>query len=362
MRRITAGMAAAAVLCTGSAAQAQSPSPEPPPWFGGRVELPEHGFAVTVPDGAVAYDMTGDLERQLRVVVPDASDGDIAGWSSMMRERMRGQLVLAIEDSSSCGFVVGPTIGADLASEVDGFYERQAADGNVVHLETPRVVELPAADALVVSHGRAGEEATFYLGEKDGMVFDIWCAGAERPEDDWLSIAASFEWLPVPVKRAETPRGAASIEVPAAWEVMVDADFLPDAGPWSRSELHVTDWLMAREAQSGEGCSLIVYEPQPGGRVGLDAEVAGLLADYRSGSGVDILSATPEPVSLAAGEALRVRVVSDEGRPPDGETHTEAYVIARDGVLAKVGCSGSVPHPELWQSIAETLEFRPPET
>jgi hypothetical protein len=318
--------------------------------------LPEYGFAVMVPDGAVAYDMTGDLESQLQVVVPDASDADIAAWSAMMRERMQGQLVLALGEST-CGFVVGPTIGADLASEVDAFYDRQAADPSVVHLESPRVVALPAAEARLVTYGRAEEEAAFYLGEKEGMAVDIWCAGAERPDDDWRSIAAGFEWLPVPVQRAVTPRQGASLEVPASWDVWTDVDFLPEAGLSSSSGLRVTDWLMARETETGEGCSLFIWAPEPGAQVELEAEVAGLLADYGADPGMDILTPTPEPISLPAGNAVHTRVVSDEGRPPTGVTYMDTYFIARDGVLVDVGCSGADPHHDRWLSIAETLEL-----
>ena len=52
-----------------SGALGQSPSPDPPPWFGGRVEMPEHGFALTVPEGWVARDPAGDLVAQIDVVL-----------------------------------------------------------------------------------------------------------------------------------------------------------------------------------------------------------------------------------------------------------------------------------------------------
>jgi hypothetical protein len=360
VRRLVAVMALVALLCAGSGAMAQSEPSAAVPWFGGRAELPEHGFAVVVPDGAVAYDMTGDLQSQLHVVVPDASDEDIAAWSAAMRERLHGQLVLAFEEST-CGFVVGPTIGTNLASEVDEFFDRQTADESVVHLESPRVVELPAAEARLVTYGRIGEEAAFYLGEKDGVAFDIWCAGAERPDDDWLSVAAAFEWLPVPVQRVATPRQGASIEVPTSWDVMTDVDFLPDARLSSSSGLRVTDWLRAGAAQSGESCSVFVWTPGPDVHVELDAEVAGLLADYGVDTGIDILTPVPEPILFPAGSAVRLRVVSDEGRPPAGITYIDTYFIARDGVLVDVGCSGPDPHHDRWLSIAETLEFAPVE-
>ncbi len=361
MRRLTAVLLAGWLLGAITApAIAQEPSPEPPPWFGGRVEMPKHGFAVVLPDGAVAYDMTGDLESQLRVVAPDASGEDVAAWSRVMRERMPGQLVISVGDST-CGLVVGPTIGADLAIEMDAFHGRQAADESVVHVESPRLVELPAAEARLITYGRAGEEAAFYLGEKVGMVFDIWCVGAERPADDWLSVATTLEWLPVPVQRASTPRLGASFEVPAAWAVMTDIDFLPESPLSPSSELRPTDWLMARDAQTGEGCSLFTFSSDPSTPVALHAEVTDLLADYSADPDMHVLTPTPEPLSLPAGNARRIQVVSDEGRLPDGSTHIDAYVLAYDDVLIKVQCSGALPHHDRWRSIAETLELPPAE-
>ena len=100
MRRLITGFIAAIVVALAGPTAAQTEDAEPtsaePPWFGGRAELSEHGFAMAVPDGAVAYDMTGDLESQLRVVVPEASEEDVTAWAQIMRARMRGQLVLAL--------------------------------------------------------------------------------------------------------------------------------------------------------------------------------------------------------------------------------------------------------------------------
>ena len=62
------------LLLAGTASTlAQSPSPEPPPWLGGRVEMPEHGFAVAVPDPSDeaaaqgwATAMSGEFTARLR--------------------------------------------------------------------------------------------------------------------------------------------------------------------------------------------------------------------------------------------------------------------------------------------------------
>jgi hypothetical protein len=191
------------------------------------------------------------------------------------------------------------------------------------------------------------------------MVFFISCFGVERPEDDWLSIASAFGWMPVPTQRAVGAHQGASIEVPAAWEVWADPDFDLEAALSSTSELRTTDWLMARDAQTGEGCSLFVWAPEAGAHTELDVEVSGLLADYGADAGMDILTPVPEPISLEAGDARHIRVLSDEGRPPAGITYVDLYLVAGDGVLINVGCSGAVPHHDRWLAIAETLEVLP---
>lgn len=364
MRRLLAGLTACVLVSMVAApVVAQEPPPSPPPWFGGHAKMPEYGFAVTVPDGWIAYDMTGDVDEQVRRVAatlsPDASEQDIRAWSEIMREQMKGQLVIASEQST-CGFVAGPTIGADLASFAAQFYTRQLGDDSVVHVEPPEVVDLLAGPAHRITYGRQGEEVAIYLGEELGSVVNIWCAGPERPDDDWLSIAEGFEWLPVPVQRVTTPRQGASFEVPAAWQV-ITFDFLPDTPPSSSSNVRPTDWVMTREPGTGEGCSLFTYTRGPGTAVSLDAEVAGVLADYRSDPGVEVVKQEAEPVRLPAGDSLRVRVVSDEGRPPDGITHIELYVLVHEGDLVKVQCAGPVPHRDRWLSIAKTFEFLPAE-
>jgi hypothetical protein len=76
MHRRVGLLAELSVLALGSGGLAQAPSPEPPPRFGGRVEMPEHGFAVTVPDDWVALDLAVDeasrLEAAASFVGPDA--------------------------------------------------------------------------------------------------------------------------------------------------------------------------------------------------------------------------------------------------------------------------------------------------
>ena len=49
-------------VSVGSAASAE---PASPPWFGGRIEMPEHGFALVLPDGWVGVDSSADVSEQV---------------------------------------------------------------------------------------------------------------------------------------------------------------------------------------------------------------------------------------------------------------------------------------------------------
>ncbi len=67
----------ALVMALGFGAVAQEASPEPPPWFGGRVEMPEYGFAVTLPDDWVAFDPAADAPSQAAAAVEAL---DLTAW------------------------------------------------------------------------------------------------------------------------------------------------------------------------------------------------------------------------------------------------------------------------------------------
>jgi len=198
------------VLTLGFGAVAQSPSPVPPPWFGGRVEMPEYGFAVTVPDGWVAVDVMGDVESQARTVAavldPDAS----ADVVHLVTEEFSGiwddgvQLGL-LEDSldSACGFGVFSGPEMELSALADLLSSSLSNADSVTDPEWPRAIELSAGPGFLIAASFAGPDdpadpgpVALYVVERAAGSFSmVTCAGDERPGDDWLSIAESFEFL-----------------------------------------------------------------------------------------------------------------------------------------------------------------------
>jgi hypothetical protein len=195
------------VLALGSGAVAQEPSP--PPWFGGRVEMPEHGFAVTVPDGWVAIDITGDVDEQAWVTVmgfdPIATADDVRYFSEMMtRARSEGAELVLMEGltGSFCGFNVTAKRAIETSEFADRLASRMSSDDRFTDVERPRAIELPAGPSFVVFGTFAKLDppgpspVTFYLVDADESVLLANCTGAERPEDDWLSAIETFEFLP----------------------------------------------------------------------------------------------------------------------------------------------------------------------
>jgi hypothetical protein len=67
MRRLTITVLAACLLGVG-ATPAIAQESSSPPWFGGRVEMPEHGVAITIPDDWIAFDLTADTDEQVDIV------------------------------------------------------------------------------------------------------------------------------------------------------------------------------------------------------------------------------------------------------------------------------------------------------
>ena len=247
----------------------------------------------------------------------------------------------------------------DTESIAADFYERQVSDESVTYVGRPEAVELAAGRAHLVPYARPAEEAVFYAGAGADASFTVICSGPVRPADDWRSVIEGFEWLPLAVQRVRAPRTGVSFEVPATWSVN-ESDWLPDSTLSSSSGARFADWVMAHEVPAGQSCSISVYATDPGSDVSLDAEVAGVLADYQSESSVEVLAPEAEPIRLPAGDAIRVRTIVDYDQSPDAPyavVHEVRYFLARGPDAYLIRCSGPTPLPDRWQSIAETFEL-----
>jgi hypothetical protein len=140
----------------------------------GRVEVPEGGFAITIPEGWTVLVDTSEppefTERPLlTAIAPDGgpcevSRQDATSWNSL--EEWAGTVLLRLRE-------YGPL---DFAS-----------------------VGLPTGDAVRIDMDvpEEGRSLTQYLLTDGAGFYSLACIASEPPADRWLPIAETFEFLPV---------------------------------------------------------------------------------------------------------------------------------------------------------------------
>jgi hypothetical protein len=138
----------------------------------GRIERPEPGFAVTFPD-----------DWTVQAISPAYSDEVAAG-------------------AGAEGLIISLLVGSDEDTEVGcALFEslsRWASVDAFVDGTTAEAVDLPAGTAARVDEvGQDGSLGTLYHYAEDGRWFALGCYADDPPDDNWLSIAETFEFLPV---------------------------------------------------------------------------------------------------------------------------------------------------------------------
>ena len=189
-----------------SLAQEEGP---PEPGLGGRIELPDAGFALTVPDDWVAIvpssadidviiENLGTIDPEMATTVENALAGGV-GFSLLAFGD--------IDDDSgfreNCNVIDGASDGASLAviveSEAAAFADLgdRLASGPDVSM-----LQLPSGEVARIDYGltyptlETAHAAYYFI---DGETLHLLtCTNVERAEDDWLSIAETFETLPTP--------------------------------------------------------------------------------------------------------------------------------------------------------------------
>jgi len=165
------------VLVLGSGVVAQEASPSPGTGVQ-RVEVPEAGVALTVPDD---WDVDTPMQEMFLGVVQ--------------------VLVATRPGSGGCWIGLAPNFNAmglrDFADVVMLVFK---LNSNYEVAEEMADVSLPAGAALrayMVQHFPEGDlhQAPYILAAPKDFAF-LNCIGYARPDDDWLSIAETFEFLP----------------------------------------------------------------------------------------------------------------------------------------------------------------------
>jgi hypothetical protein len=213
-------------VALGSGAVAQSPSP--PPWFGGRVEMPEHGFAWMLPEGWVGFDPSADIEAQIDAAFAAKGSDTVVSEATVRRNLAEAsdggaQLVAGDLTLGVCAISVTPSdLSLDAVEEavVPGL----GSAAGVLGFDGPTRVELPSGPAVVVSfsspvEGYPGVTTTHstYLVIGEGHIGIVACGAADAPAGGLRSRAETFEFIP---RRYEQPDVGVAISYPLGWEVM----------------------------------------------------------------------------------------------------------------------------------------------
>ena len=189
MRRLTAALLVTCLLGVGAgSATAEEPLPSPET-TGQRVEVPEAGYAVTLPEAWT-------LETREVVERTDSPEGPTEETRSIQ------SYAVAPDGSASC-LLVEDRLEESLddpsaALDETAAYHRSRYEPVLVEMSS---VELPLGRAVrfVVDFADWGDEAVgaVYLLSDGVDLFVLSCVAPEPPEGDWwLSIAETFEFLP----------------------------------------------------------------------------------------------------------------------------------------------------------------------
>ncbi len=207
-RRLTSTLVATCLLSVVAASPLAAQSLESDViGLGGRVEVPEAGYAVTLPDDWVyvrptAADTTAILEA-VTAIAPDLATFVEAGLARGASVSLVAIAPIRADAAftMNCNVVDSPSGGLSLDLRVAGEVAAYRALGDVL-TAGPDVstLDLPAGPAARLDAGLSvpGYEASSssYL-YPDGAAFHtLTCTDLGWPADHWLSIAETFEFIP----------------------------------------------------------------------------------------------------------------------------------------------------------------------
>lgn len=253
----------------------------PPWWQGDRAELAEHGFALLVPDGWVALDLTAGIQGQVSAVASAVGMRDDAAkryTRALRRARDGGALLVLTTDDANCEFRVDPAPGPGYSEALARFrYQDLSDDDDILRVDQPQAVTLPSGPAFVMSWttGGGNPELSMYLGQRDDalgqgvdLAYEIKCSGQSRPGDDWRSVAQGFEWLSA-IRSADSgagveeaspaPTGTSGVPAGPPYPDRVEGTGVYDqAGVFGPFATGVAEQVI-REVAEASGAQVVVY-------------------------------------------------------------------------------------------------------
>ncbi len=204
---------------TGMVAQSQAPEAAMnvgPVVLGGRIEVPSANFALTLPEGWYAFDLSDpDLIAEMEAF--DEMTAALAPrMESLTIENVAPDLAEALPQMSlpfiayapllgptageNCNVVVEPSPTESLDLLVSAQMSSMRAMLDLAGDLGPEFIDVPAGRVGMLEYSAANppgveSEATVFILLHDGHSYALTCTDAERHADRWLSIAESFEFL-----------------------------------------------------------------------------------------------------------------------------------------------------------------------
>jgi hypothetical protein len=349
----------------------------------GRIVQAVEGFAVTFPDDWTVHEPEPGL---LHSLAPTSVPRDLAGYDVLL-------IAYSDERREACTVRDGTRARqadpgwTSLKDAVAGDLEAYRLDPTTVDTDSG-YIELPAGQAAfsghLVEHGFYSR--TYYLVSADAW-FVLGCGARDRPEDRWLSIAETFEFLPVtagPVViggRIELLDPGFAVEVPDGWiaadlthpDLIQLLESMPTTGSWLGAALEGSLGVLFDD-RLAIGHDMVLWtslaKEGPRNRQHCEAWVQDStmtsireLVEVNAEHFEDDPTQTWARIDLPAGEAAR----NDFEWSP---TSFGSEFIFLDGHrLITLGCVQGIPvegvddaaRRNAWLSIAETFEFLPAE-
>lgn len=211
LRRLTILLVLASLLGVGSsgpllAQETETELGEGPVVSGGRVEVPSAGYAITVPEDWVAIHPTGEdaaaiadalrgIDPELATTLETALAGDV-GFSFLAfgaaDEETGFRDNCNVIDYPAGGTSLGLVLAADVAA-LGSMGDALAGEPVTTTLQLPAGESARLDYALEYPTVQAVFSAYYFT---DGSMFHLLtCTGTVRPDDAWLSIAETFEFL-----------------------------------------------------------------------------------------------------------------------------------------------------------------------
>ena len=325
----------------------------------GRIERPEHGFALTFPASWTVQEATPEGAQTIlgEEVLPEGQSIVLAA------ERLgRSGTCFVLADDPSVRD--DPTLLATYASTS----EMELSEGGWYDEVDRTPVDLVAGPGWRLDASNETWTSSVYVLRGPGAIYALVCRAADPPEGRWLSIAETFEFLPdaatgsVPSSpvlgggHIERPAEGFAITFPDDWvveEVTAETHALVYAHLTPERRAALTTVLWADQPESAGKCVVVDFKrfaESPPAWTSVEAATSWFLAREESDPDVEPASSIED---LPAGRTGHITVTDT-----NDETYGTYYFTDGDDWLY-LECWSPVGPDDHWHSIAESFEFLP---